>query len=342
MSYVNTMFNGKMTKNNSEFTNVVVLIPCYNEELSVVKVISDFKRALPGAAILVFDNGSTDKTTDLAKGAGAEVYNVPLQGKGNVIRRMFADIDADIYVMVDGDATYDAQSAPAMIERLKEQRLDMLVGARCHHEKEAYRLGHSLGNKLLTGCVSKIFGGDFTDMLSGFRIFSRRYVKSFPALSKGFETETELTVHALELRMPYGEMPTPYGARLEGSTSKLNTYRDGLRILKTIIKLYAVERPLLFYFILALIVGGVGVMISLPILSEYIATGLVPRLPTALLSTGMVLSSIIFFIAGLILETVTMGRREIKRLAYLAIPALPRPTVSLLQSEVATHANDKN
>ena len=289
MSYVNTMFNGKMTKNNSEFTNVVVLIPCYNEELSVVKVISDFKRALPGAAILVFDNGSTDKTTDLAKGAGAEVYNVPLQGKGNVIRRMFADIDADIYVMVDGDATYDAQSAPAMIERLKEQRLDMLVGARCHHEKEAYRLGHSLGNKLLTGCVSKIFGGDFTDMLSGFRIFSRRYVKSFPALSKGFETETELTVHALELRMPYGEMPTPYGARLEGSTS-----------------------------------------------------GLVPRLPTALLSTGMVLSSIIFFIAGLILETVTMGRREIKRLAYLAIPALPRPTVSLLQSEVATHANDKN
>ncbi|MEA9393433.1 glycosyltransferase family 2 protein [Acerihabitans sp. TG2] len=322
-----------MNIKNDNLLNIAVLIPCYNEAFSVEKVIKDFQKVLPGAVIFVFDNASTDETAAIAEREGAVVYSVPLKGKGNVIRRMFADIDADIYVMVDGDATYDAQSAPRLINHLLAEHLDMLVGARHHLDKEAYRLGHTLGNKLLTGCVSKIFGGDFTDMLSGFRVFSRRYVKSFPALSSGFETETELTVHALELRMPYGEMPTPYCARLEGSTSKLNTYRDGLRILKTIVRLYAVERPLIFYFLLAMIVGGLGVLLSLPIISEYVTTGLVPRLPTALLSTGMVLSSIIFFIAGMILETVTMGRREMKRLAYLAIPALTNHYLNPRQKE---------
>jgi glycosyltransferase involved in cell wall biosynthesis len=328
-----------MAEETLDFTHVAVLIPCYNEESSIVRVVRDFMSALPGAAILVFDNGSVDQTAAVARQAGAEIYHVPLKGKGNVIRRMFADIDADIYIMVDGDATYDADSAPDMIKMLLAQRLDMLVGVRHHQHTEAYRLGHTFGNRLLTGCVNKIFGGDFADMLSGYRVLSRRYAKSFPALSTGFEIETELTIHALELRMPYGEMLTPYIARLAGSSSKLNTYRDGFKIFKTIIRLYAVERPLQFYFILAVLTGGSGIFLSLPVLTEYMATGLVPRFPTALLSTGMVLTSIIFFIAGLILETVTMGRREIKRLAYLSIPAPPRQFNALLHKGETHNAN---
>lgn len=322
-----------MKQKLTDYKDVAVLIPCFNEEISVVKVIEDFKKALPEAQIYVFDNNSTDRTTELAKSAGAEVYSVPSKGKGNVIRRMFADIEAEMYIMVDGDATYDAKSAPAMIDLFIESHIDMLVGVRHHEEKEAYRFGHTFGNKVLTGCVSSIFGGSFTDMLSGYRIFSRRYVKSFPALSRGFEIETELTVHALELRMPYGEMLTPYGARLEGSTSKLNTYRDGIRILKTIIRLYAVERPLFFYLILSLLIGISGVLLSLPVIADFMSTGKVPRLPTALLSTGMVISSIIFFITGLILETVTMGRREVKRLHYLLTPAPKKKIIDVKKTD---------
>lgn len=299
--------------------NVAVIIPCFNEEISIKTVISDFKKNLPFASIFVFDNNSTDNTAQLAKEAGASVYMVREKGKGNVVRRMFADIEADIYVMVDGDATYDASSCPKLIDELIENRLDMVVGAREHTDKAAYRAGHTLGNKVLTGCVKSIFGGNFSDMLSGYRVFSRRYAKSFPAMSKGFETETELTVHALELRMPYKEINTPYISRMEGSVSKLSTYRDGIRILKTIIKLYSSERPFLFYGLISIIFAFVGFILAIPLAKYFIETGLVPRLPTAILSTGLMILSAISFITGLILESVTIGRREVKRLIYLSI-----------------------
>ncbi|HEY0210804.1 glycosyl transferase, partial [Acerihabitans sp.] len=240
-------------------------------------------------------------------------------GKGNVVRRMFADIEADIYVMVDGDATYDAASCPLLINKLMDEHLDMVVGARQHSEKEAYRPGHTLGNKVLTGCVQTIFGGDFTDMLSGYRVFSRRYVKSFPAMAKGFEIETELTVHALELRVPYAEVVTPYDSRMDGSSSKLSTYKDGMRILKTIIKLYSVERPFFFYGILALLLAISGVVFAIPLFHDYFETGLVPRFPTAILSTGLMILAAISFITGILLENVTLGHREMKMLAYLSI-----------------------
>ncbi len=310
---VNDIMNSRVS------VKVAVIIPCYNEAISISKVIEDFRLALPAAAICVFDNNSTDGTADVAKAAGAEVLTVRQKGKGNVVRRMFADVAADVYVMVDGDATYDAASCPKLIDKLIAERLDMVVGIRVHEFKEAYRAGHTLGNKVLTGCVKSIFGGEFTDMLSGYRVFSKRYAKSFPAMAKGFETETELTVHALELRMPYGEMETPYYARMDGSDSKLSTYRDGARILRTIIKLYAGERPFFFYGILAILFAITGIIFSLPLIEEYIQTGLVPRLPTAVLSTGLLIFSAISFITGLILESVTTGRREFKRLFYLSI-----------------------
>jgi glycosyltransferase involved in cell wall biosynthesis len=303
---------------------LAVLIPCYNEEVAITQVVEDFKSALPSADIYVFDNNSTDQTVARALAAGAYVSHVPFRGKGNVVRRMFADIDADIFILVDGDATYHAPSAIALIEKMLREQLDMVVGVRQHEEKSAYRPGHEFGNKLLTGCVTSIFGGTFTDMLSGYRVFSRRYVKSFPALAQGFETETELTVHALELRMPYGEVTTPYGARPEGSVSKLNTYRDGIRILKTIIKLYATERPLLFYSIIGLICALISIALAIPLAITYFETGLVPRIPTAILSTGLLLCGVTSFVAGLILEATALGRRELKRLSYLAIPAIPR------------------
>lgn len=305
---------------------VAVLIPCYNEEVAITQVVEDFKSALPSADIYVFDNNSTDQTVARALAAGAHVSNVPFRGKGNVVRRMFADIEADIFVLVDGDATYHAPSAMTLIEKMLHEQLDMVVGVRQHEQKDAYRAGHEFGNKLLTGCVSSIFGGTFTDMLSGYRVFSRRYVKSFPALAQGFETETELTVHALELRMPYGEVTTPYGVRPEGSVSKLNTYRDGIRILKTIIKLYATERPLLFYGIIALLCSIVAIALAIPLATTYFHTGLVPRIPTAILSTGLLLCGVTSFVAGLILEATALTRRELKRLSYLAIPAIQRGT----------------
>lgn len=298
---------------------IAVLIPCYNEAVTVARVISEFRTFLPTATVYVFDNNSTDDTIFKAQEAGAQIKRVSRQGKGNVVRRMFADIEADIYVLVDGDATYDASSAPGMVDKLVTEHLDMVVGARVHASDDAYRAGHQLGNRMLTGAMTKIFGESFTDMLSGYRVFSRRFVKSFPATSQGFETETELSIHAMELRMPCAEVSTPYGARPSGSASKLNTYSDGARILATIIKLFAIERPLQFYSILAALMALVAVLLSVPLIATYLETGLVPRFPTAILCTGMSLLSALTFFSGLTLQGIAVGRRESKHFHYLQV-----------------------
>jgi glycosyltransferase involved in cell wall biosynthesis len=297
-----------------------LIVPCYNEALTIGNIVRDFNNCLPQATVYVFDNNSSDATIAVAKAAGAVVRSVPLQGKGNVIRRMFADVDADIYIMVDGDDTYDASVAPQLAEKLVSESLDMVVGTRITQEQEAYRFGHRFGNKLLTGCVSLVFGNTFTDMLSGYRVFSRRYAKSFAAHSAGFETETELTVHALELRMPVAEVATVYKSRPEGSVSKLNTYRDGMRILWMITKLYKNEKPLHFYSLFAVMSMAAAAVLAVPLVETFIQTGLVPRLPTAVLCTGLSLFSALLLSCGLILDTVTKGRVEQKRFAYLAVP----------------------
>lgn len=305
---------------------LAVLIPCYNEEVAIGTVVSDFQRVLPQATIYVFDNNSLDRTADIARSLGAVVRHVPLQGKGNVMRRMFADIEADIYILVDGDDTYHPETSPQMIDALLAEGLDMVVGRRKSTEVESYRMGHRLGNRMLTGCVAQLFGRRFTDMLSGYRVFSRRYVKSFPALARGFETETELTVHALELRMPVTEIDTPYKARPEGSFSKLNTIRDGVRILNTILRLFRLERPLLFFGLICLILTLLAVGLATPLALTYIETGLVPRLPTALLVTGLGILASLSLTCGLILENVTQTRQEARRLIYLGIPSAGRVT----------------
>jgi glycosyltransferase involved in cell wall biosynthesis len=297
---------------------IAVLIPCYNEEIAIPKVIAAFKRVLPEAAIHVYDNNSSDRTVAVARKAGAIVGNETRQGKGHVVRRMFADIDADVYLLVDGDATYDAPSAPALVAKLVNENLDMVVGTRVDREASAYRRGHRSGNYIFTWFVAGIFGNAFSDILSGYRVFSRRFVKSFPALSTGFEIETELTIHALELGMPVGEIETPYFARPEGSASKLSTWRDGLRISWTIQRLYRTERPLQFFGFITLVLGALSIALAVPVIETYLATGLVPRLPTAILATGLMLAAFLALAAGLVLDTVTRGRREIKRLAYLA------------------------
>lgn len=299
---------------------IAAVIPCFNEALAIGQVIGEFRAALPEARIHVFDNDSTDDTAAVARALGACVTRVALRGKGNVVRRMFADVEADIYVMVDGDATYDLSAARGLVERLVEGNLDMVVGARVDAGDEAntYRRGHRFGNRLLTGAVASLFGGRLQDMLSGYRVFSRRYAKSFPALSKGFEIETELTVHALELRMPFAEVPTPYRARPEGSASKLSTYRDGWRILKTIFKLFVSERPLLFFSGAAALLALLALALAEPLIVTYLKTGLVPRLPTAVLATGTMLAAMLSFVCGILLHTVTIGRQEAKRLRYLA------------------------
>ena len=302
---------------------IAVLLPCFNEEAAIAKVIAGFRKALPGAAIYVYDNNSRDRTVEKAKKAGAIVRCERQQGKGHVVRRMFADIDADIYVMADGDLTYDAKAAPAMVRQLLADELDMVVGTREHEAKEAYRGGHVLGNRVFTGLLARLFGRSFSDIFSGYRVFSRRFVKSFPVLSEGFEIETEMSVHALELRMPVGEVATTYGARPEGSESKLSTFRDGCRILKTIATLYRVERPVLFYGTIGALLLVVAIILAVPLVITYVDTGLVPRFPTAILVTGMVIIAVLCFFAGLILETVTRGRREMRRLAYLAQPGPP-------------------
>jgi glycosyltransferase involved in cell wall biosynthesis len=303
---------------------IAVIIPCYNEELAIAKVVADFKKELPESDIYVFDNNSTDGTSQVARLAGARVVHVSQKGKGNVVRRMFADIEADIYLMVDGDSTYHASFATKLVDKLFKDQLDMVIGCRIDEgEAENYRRGHRFGNRIITSTVRHIFGGQFSDMLSGYRAFSKRYVKSFPALTTGFEIETELTIHALELRMPFGEINTPYGARLDGSNSKLSTYRDGLRILRTIMRLYMIERPLEFFSIIGLILACSSVFLAFPLFIEYFKTGLVPRFPTAILSVGLMLSAQLALVCGFVLDTVTRGRHELRRLAYLAIQGLP-------------------
>ena len=300
---------------------IAVLIPCHNEEAAIGKVVADFRAALPAASIYVYDNNSSDKTRQVAAAAGAIVRAESQQGKGYVVRRMFGDVDADIYVLVDGDDTYDAASAPGLISALLEGSLDMVNGARVSRSGVRHRTGHQFGNRLLSGIVAWVFGDRFRDMLSGYKVFSRRFVKSFPALSSGFEIETELTVHALELAMPVAEVDTPYSDRAVGTISKLNTFRDGSRILRTIAVFIKEERPLQFFSILSALLVLSAVVLAWPIFVTYAETGLVPRFPTAILATGLTLLGALSFTAGLILDTVTRGRREAKRMRYLSISA---------------------
>src|ERR1700758_859201 len=301
---------------------IAVLVPCFNEEAAVATVVGDFARVLPLAKIYVYDNNSTDRTIEVARAAGATVRAERRQGKGHVVRRMFADIDADIYVLVDGDATYDASSAPRMIQKLLDEHLDMVVGLRVDQNNAAYRIGHRTGNLMLTRFLADVFGQAFKDILSGYRVFSRRFVKSFPILSGGFEIETELSVHALELALPVAEIETPYYARPEGSFSKLNTWRAGFRILATMLKLYRTEKPLRFFTAIGIFLALISVGLAIPIFVTYLEEGLVPRLPTAILSTGLMIVAILSMASGLVLDTVTRGRREMKLLAYLSQPPI--------------------
>jgi glycosyltransferase involved in cell wall biosynthesis len=307
-----------MTENS---LRIAVLLPCYNEAAAIAQTVADFRAALPGAVIYVYDNNSSDATREIAAAAGAIVRTERMQGKGHVVRRMFADVDADIYVMADGDATYEAAASPALLRQLIDDNLDMVVGARRSEVEAAYRRGHRLGNAMLTGMLARIFGRSFTDILSGYRIFSRRFVKSFPVLSSGFEIETEISVHALELRMPVAEQVTAYAARPEGSESKLNTWRDGFRILNTILTLFRYERPLQFFGVIAAIFALMAIMLAVPLFITFMKTGLVPRFPTAILATGLMILSALNAMCGVILDTVVRGRLEVRRLAYLAYRA---------------------
>ena len=306
---------------------IAVLLPCYNEEAAIARTVADFRAALPGATVYVYDNNSADLTVEVARAAGAIVRTERIQGKGAVVRRMFADIDADIYVMADGDATYEASRAPELVGRMLDEQLDMVVGSRVHEAAEAYRRGHVMGNKAMTGLLARLFGRSFSDIFSGYRVFSRRFVKSFPVLSIGFEIETEISVHALELRMPLAEIETRYFARPEGSASKLSTYRDGFRILRTIATLYRIERPMWFFGGLAGLLALLGVILAVPLVVTYVGTGLVPRFPTAILVTGLMILAALSLFAGLILDTVVRGRREVRRLAYLGFAAPPSRTM---------------
>ncbi|MBX3565085.1 MAG: glycosyltransferase [Sphingomonas sp.] len=299
---------------------IAVLLPCYNEEAAIAQTVAGFRAALPTATIYVYDNNSRDRTIEVARAAGAVVRSERMQGKGNVVRRMFADIDADIYVMADGDATYDPDSAAAMVARAQEEGLDMIVGTRVHEAAEAYRRGHVLGNRMMTGLLARLFGRSFTDIFSGYRVFSRRFVKSFPVLSSGFEIETEISVHALELKMPVGEVETRYFARPDGSVSKLSTYSDGFRIARTILTLYRIERPMLFFGLIAAAFALAAIGLSVPLVLTFLDTHTVPRFPTAILSTGLMILAFLNLFTGLILDTVVRGRREVRRLAYLGVP----------------------
>ncbi|HEX7704533.1 MAG TPA: glycosyltransferase [Kofleriaceae bacterium] len=316
---------------------IAVLIPCYNEEVAIGDTVRGFQKALPEATVYVYDNNSKDKTMERAREAGAVVREENLQGKGNVVRRMFADIEADVYLMTDGDTTYDPNAARQMIQMVLDDNLDMVVGKRIHKAKEAYRPGHVLGNKMLTGFLARLFGQRFTDILSGYRAFSRRYAKSFPALSAGFEIETELTVHALTLNLPIAEIDTDYFERPAGSTSKLNTYRDGVRILRVMLTLFKNERPLAFFSLAAFVLGLVAIGLSIPIFITWVETGLVPRFPTAILSSTLMLLAFLSLAVGLVLDTVTRGRREVKRLRYLEISAPQECLETATSTDSATH-----
>ena len=311
----------RVAASETQLPRVAVLIPCHNEEAAVGNVVRAFSREMPSAKIYVYDNNSTDRTVEVARSAGARIGREQLKGKGHVIRRMFADIDADAYVLVDGDDTYDASSAQPMVDLLFDSGLDMVTGTRTTEIRAAYRKGHRFGNVLLTGIVTRIFGNRISDMLSGYRVFSRRFVKSFPVLSAGFEIETEFTIHALELRMPLGEVETAYRDRAEGSTSKLSTYKDGSRIFLTILHLVKEERPLQFFALIAVILFLTSVILGFPLFTEFRRTHLVPRLPTGVLATGMMMLSFLSLVCGLVLDSVSRGRKEIKQLAYLAVDA---------------------
>lgn len=298
---------------------LAVLLPCHNEGVAIHDVVVSFRKALPDAVVYVYDNASSDDTAEQARRAGAFVRYEPRLGKGHVVRRMFADIDADVYLMADGDGTYDPGSAPELVRKLVDENLDMVVGTRVPHERRAsYRAGHETGNRALTGLVRLIFGHGFNDMLSGYRAMSRRFVKSFPALAGGFETETEITIHALQLNLAFGEIPTTYFARPRGTESKLHTYGDGVRILRVIVQFFKELRPLLFFGLLGTFLVLLSVGLSVPVVTEFLRTGLVPRFPTAILSSGIMLSAFLCFTCGIILDSVSRGRLEQKRLAYLA------------------------
>ncbi len=316
-----------MPSDQPERLQIAVLIPCYNEERAIAAVVRDFRAALGDAAIYVYDNASSDRTSEVAREAGATVRFEPIRGKGNVVRRMFADVDADVYVLVDGDDTYEAAAAPKLVERLLTDGLDLVTAVRTAEQGEGYRFGHRFGNVLLTGVVAQLFGDRFSDMLSGYKVFSRRFVKSFPTLAGGFEIETELTVHALELRMLLAEVPTSYRDRPQGSASKLNTFRDGFRILWTILTLVREERPLPFFATIFVLLLSLSIGIALPLLFVYLDTGLVPRFPTAILASATTVLAFLSLVCGLVLQTVTRGRQEVKRLHYLAYGPPPKPIV---------------
>lgn len=301
---------------------LAVLVPCRNEALTIAQVVTDFQAQLPTAKIYVYDNRSTDNTDEVARQAGAIVRYEPQPGKGNVIRRMFADIEADIYILVDGDSTYEAAAVSRLIGRLLNEQLDMVVGARRSPEKdkEAYRFGHRSGNQFLTSVVRLQFGARLDDMLSGYRIFSRRFVKSFPAISNGFEIETELTIHTLELRLPFVEEPILYQSRPTGSESKLNTISDGFRVLGTSFLLLKEARPFIFFGLFFIIFSGLALLLMIPVLQTYLQTGLVPRFPTVIIAASLMSLGFVFFTCGLILDSVARGRRELKRMAYLSFP----------------------
>ena len=312
--------------------SIAVLLPCHNEEATIGEVIDGFRRSLPGADIYVYDNNSTDRTAEVAKAAGAVVRFEPYQGKGNVVRRMFADIDADIYVLADGDLTYDASAAGRLVEALIERNADMVVGVRVSTAEAAYRPGHRAGNRFFNLLVARLFGNGFTDILSGYRVMSRRFAKSFPAASSGFETETELSVHALDLKLVTVEIPLVYGERPENSKSKLRTYRDGLRILTKIVMMYRALKPLQFYGLIAAGLMALSIAIGTPVLIEYAHTGLVPRMPTALLAAAIMQLGFLSLACGIITDAVGANRRELKRMQYLQLPA-PAQTRLLQPSE---------
>jgi len=300
-------------------TEIAVILPCYNEEAAIGKTVRDFHAALPGAKIYVYDNNSRDQTAAVAREAGAIVRTELRPGKGNVMRRMFADVEADIYVLADGDDTYDASVAPALIKKLVEEGLDIVTGRRVHTEAAAYRAGHVFGNRMLTGLTAMMFNVKLGDTLSGYRVMSRRFVKSFPFTAEGFGIETELTVHAVRLQMPMAEVDTAYKERPAGSVSKLSTYRDGFKILFTIAQMLREERPLLFFSAIGAVFALIAAILGASIVIEFVKTGLVPRLPTALLATGLMVIAFLSVMSGLILDTVTRGRWANKRLAYLSI-----------------------
>ena len=321
--------------------DVAVLIPCLNEEAAIGKVVADFRTALPGATVYVYDNNSTDRTVEVATAAGAIVRRERRPGKGNVVRRMFQDIEADVYVMVDGDDTYDAARAPELVDRLVTDNLDMVVGKRIETHEAAYRAGHRLGNRVLTGLVAKIFGAQLADMLSGYRVFSRRFAKSFPSSSREFEIETELTVHAMQMKMAIAEVDTNYKERPPGSTSKLRTFRDGWRILLTITNLLRNERPLLFFALIAGLLGLVAIALGIPVILDYARTGLVLRFPTAILCSALGVIAVMCLATGLILDLVAHVRRESKRLVYLQ-HASPAEAARLRPAAAAPHSASRS